>query len=106
MVKSYPGYVEDLHTLHHSDMHKNEFELMLKMYTQEQSILNLDLAIVGGIGGGPGAILNHHIDLSEEVLDDFFETKNLKKMDYLMEELDSAMHMGYDHLVETEEFDI
>lgn len=102
MLKSYPGFVDDLNLLHHSDMHKNEFELMLRMYTQEQNKFNLDIGVVGGVG----VCLNHFVYYPEWVFDNFFETKNMEKLNYLLIELDSEMQMGYDYLIETEDFDI
>jgi len=102
MVKSYPLLTEDFFTLHHSDMHNNEFELFLQMYTQEQNKFNLDVGVVGGVG----VALNHFVYFEKWIFDDFFEIENLKKLDFFMEELDSKMHMGYDNLIETEEFDI
>jgi hypothetical protein len=72
------------------------------MYTHLQDTFNLDVGVIGGVGNH----LNHYVHLSQYVLDDFFDTRNMEKLDYLMEELDSEMHAGYDYLIETEEFDI
>lgn len=104
IVRAYPAAINHFHEIQHTDMHSNEFELMLQYYTQEQQKLNWQLSHSTGIA------LNYLPDPSWDpyfnyFLEDYFEIENMNKLDYLFEELNSEMQMGYDHLLETEDFE-
>jgi len=106
LEKVYPDMIDDLTTLHHVDIHTNEFELMLQFYTQERENLNL----IQGELGNVGMLLNSEInkiypDIPFEAIEDFIEIKNMERLEFFLEEMDSVMHADYNALIETEEFD-
>ena len=102
IVKSYPLIVDDFFTLHHDDFHDAEFDLMVKYYTQAQEEYSWDLGVLGGIG----LHTDDHVYVPhDEYLDDSFELKNYKRLEFFYEEMDSVMFSEYMQLIETEEFD-
>lgn len=101
LTGSYEEYMEDFEELNHIDFHNMEFETMLKYYTQEQEKFCWHL----GVAGGVGLSVDNGVNLAGERLEDFIELKNMEKLDYFFEELESIMEFEFEHLLETEEME-
>jgi len=105
----FPKMIDDLITIHHVDIHTNEFELMLQYYTEARDAQNYEQGELGFVG----LQLNHNLDkiitgsgILFEDLDDYVEMKNMERLEFFMEEMDSVMSVEYNNLIETEQFDI
>jgi hypothetical protein len=102
----YPEMIEDLTILHHVDIHTNEFELMLQYYSETRDAQNYEQGELGNVG----LKLNHNIKkicpgISFEAIDNYVEIKNMERLEFFLEEMDSVMYAEYNDLLETEEFD-
>jgi len=103
----FPEIIEDLTTLHHVDIHTNEFELMLQYYTEARDAQNYEQGELGNVG----LQLNHNIKkicpgIAFEAIDNYVEIQNLKRLEFFLEEMDSVMHTEYNNLLEEEQIDI
>jgi hypothetical protein len=128
IVRSYPYLVDDLNEIYHKDYHQAEFELMMHYYFDMQEKYALHLGNLGSYEGYYENLKKYfESQFSEDFettfeenydsymlfaemffqdnLDDIFQIKNLKKMEYFMEEFDSVMHFDYTNLIETQELD-
>jgi hypothetical protein len=102
----YNDITTDFSDLHHVDMHNNEFELISQYYVQDREIYNWDQGVLGGVGH----CLNYqpkfpNFNKHFELIEDFIELRNMQRLDYYLEEMDSEMWFGYTSLLETEEFE-
>src|SRR3978361_694099 len=92
----YPEMIDDLTTLHHVDIHTNEFELMLQYYSQTRDAQNYEQGELGNVG----LQLNHNIKkicpgISFEAIDNYVEIKNMERLEFFLEEMDSVMYAEY-----------
>ena len=102
IAKSYDVLTDDLATLHHDDYHDEVFDLLGQFYSQAQEEYSWDLGALGSVG-----LHSDHIVVvyHDDYLDDSFELKNMEKLDYFYEEIDTIMFFEYEKLIETEEFE-